>query len=251
MVYSLFHGAFLRPLFKNTTVPTRKSQVFSTAMDNQPAVTVRVAQGEREMFADNKLLGQFNLEGIAPAPRGMPQIEVTFDIDANGLVQVSAKDLGTGKEQSIRIEASGGLTEEEINRMVRDAKAHATEDSRKRKLIDARNHADSLVYTTEKSLKEHGDKVDEMTKKAIKTALDELKGVMNGDNAEVIEAKIQVLMEASMKLGETIYRNSAAQGATNNTSCGTGSCSTGTRHDDVVVDAEYEEVKPDTRAKAA
>ncbi len=243
-------AVFTKLIDKNTTIPTKKSQVFSTAVDNQPAVTVRVAQGEREMFADNKLLGQFNLEGIAPAPRGMPQIEVAFDIDANGLVQVSAKDLGTGKEQSIRIEANGGLSQEEIDRMVRDAESHAAEDSRKRKLIDARNQADSLVYTTEKSLKENGDKVDEATKKAIETALEDLKGVMNRDNAEAIEAKVQALMAVSMKLGEAIYKDSAARGAANNGSCGTGSCSTGTGNDDVV-NAEYEEVKPDSGAKAA
>ncbi|MBF0371684.1 MAG: molecular chaperone DnaK [Magnetococcales bacterium] len=238
---------FTKLIDKNTTIPTKKSQVFSTAVDNQPAVTVRVAQGEREMFADNKLLGQFNLEGIAPAPRGMPQIEVTFDIDANGLVQVSAKDMGTGKEQSISITASGGLTEAEIDKMVRDAEANVDADSRKRRLIDARNQADSLVYTTEKTLKENGDKVDEATKKAIETALEELKGVMNSDSAEAIDAKIQALMEASMKLGEAIYKDSSAA---NNGSCTTGSCSTGSSNDDAV-EAEYEEVKPDSGAKAA
>ena len=240
---------FTKLIEKNTTIPTKKSQVFSTAVDNQPAVTVRVAQGEREMFADNKLLGQFNLEGIAPAPRGMPQIEVTFDIDANGLVQVSAKDVGTGKEQSIRIEASGGLGEDEINRMVRDAESHSEEDARKRKLIDARNQADSLVYTTEKTFKENGDKVDETIKKSIESAITDLKGVMNSDNAEAIEAKIQALMEASMKLGEAVYKDAAAAQApaTHNGSCGTSSCETGTCNGDAV-DAEYEEVKSNSKA---
>ncbi|MBF0179404.1 MAG: molecular chaperone DnaK [Magnetococcales bacterium] len=229
---------FTRLIDKNTTIPTRKSQIFSTAVDNQPAVTVRVAQGERAMFADNKLLGQFNLEGIAPAPRGIPQIEVTFDIDANGLVQVSAKDIGTGKQQSIRIEASGGLTEAEIEKMVREAKTHAEEDAQKRKLIDVRNQADSLIHDTGKSLKEYGDKVDEATKKGIDKAIADLKSVMHGNNAETIETRIQALMAASMKLGEAMYHNG---------SCGTGACSGGSCHDDAV-NAEYEEVKPDSRA---
>ncbi|MBF0295476.1 MAG: molecular chaperone DnaK [Magnetococcales bacterium] len=238
---------FTRLIDKNTTIPTKKSQIFSTAADNQPAVTVRVAQGERAMFADNKLLGQFNLEGIAPAPRGMPQIEVTFDIDANGLVQVSARDLGTGKAQSIRIEASGGLTEAEIDKMVREAKAHADEDARKRRLIDARNQADSLVHATGKSLAEHGDKVDEATRKSIDKALQDLKSVMNGNSAEAIESRIQALMTASMKLGEAVYAGSPAHGAAHHGSCGTGSCSSGSCHDDAV-NAEYEEVKSDSRA---
>ncbi|MBF0439943.1 MAG: molecular chaperone DnaK [Magnetococcales bacterium] len=238
---------FTKLIDKNTTIPTKKSQVFSTAVDNQPAVTIRVAQGERAMFADNKLLGQFNLEGIAPAPRGIPQIEVTFDIDANGLVQVSAKDLGTGKEHSIRIEASGGLTEAEIEKMVREAKTHAEEDARKRKLIDLRNQADSLINSTGKSLKEYGDKVDEVTKKGIDKAIEDLKSVMNGNNAETIETKIQALMEASMKLGEAMYKDSSVRGTAKNGSCGTSSCSGESCHDDAV-NAEYEEVKPYSRA---
>ncbi|MBF0153936.1 MAG: molecular chaperone DnaK [Magnetococcales bacterium] len=242
---------FTKLIEKNTTIPTRRSQVFSTASDNQPAVTVRVAQGEREMFSDNKLLGQFNLEGIAPAPRGMPQIEVTFDIDANGIVQVSAKDLGTGKERSIRIEASGGLTEDEIKKMVRDAEANAASDTRKRRLIDARNQADSLVYTTEKSLRENGDKVHESVRESIEAAVTDLKRSMEGDNTEAILAKIQALTEVSMKLGEAIYKqNTANKGAANNGSCGTGSCSTANCQGDVV-DAEYEEVRPGPGSKAA
>ena len=235
---------------KNTTIPTKKSQVFSTAEDNQSAVTVRVAQGEREMFANNKLLGQFNLEGIAPAPRGLPQIEVTFDIDANGMVQVSAKDLGTGKEQSIRIEASGGLNEAEINQMVQDAEAHADEDARKRKLIDAKNQADSMVYTTEKTLKEHGDKVDAGVKQSIEAAISDLKSVMNGNDADAIGTKIEALTQVSMKLGEAVYKDSTqAQGPAG--SCGTGgSCNTGSSNDDTV-EAEYEEVKSESSSKAA
>ncbi|MBF0587738.1 MAG: molecular chaperone DnaK [Magnetococcales bacterium] len=241
---------FTRLIDKNTTIPTKKSQVFSTAVDNQPAVTVRVAQGEREMFSDNKLLAQFNLEGIPPAQRGMPQIEVTFDIDANGLVQVSAKDLGTGKEQSISIEASGGLSEQEIERMVQDAESHADEDASRRKLIDARNQADSLVYATESSLKEHVEKLDGDVKQSIKTAISELKSVMHGDDAEVIESKTRALTQASMKLGEVIYEDSAAQQAGSpGGSCASGTCGAGTEaSNDHVVEAEYEEVKSDSRA---
>ncbi|MBF0357784.1 MAG: molecular chaperone DnaK [Magnetococcales bacterium] len=243
---------FTKLIDKNTTIPTKKSQVFSTAEDNQPAVTVRVAQGEREIFANNKLLGQFNLEGIAPAPRGLPQIEVTFDIDANGMVQVSAKDLGTGKEQSISIEASGGLNEEEINRMVQDAEAHADEDAKKRKLIDAKNQADSMVYTTEKTLKEHGDKVDAGVKQSIEDAISDLKSVMNGNDADAIATKIEALTQLSMKLGEAVYKDSAqAQGPAAGSSCGTASnCDTGSCNDDTV-EAEYEEIKPDSNSKAA
>ncbi|MGN7612335.1 molecular chaperone DnaK [Magnetococcales bacterium HHB-1] len=239
---------FTKLIDKNTTIPAKKSQVFSTAADNQSAVTIRVAQGERELFASNKLLGQFNLEGIAPAPRGVPQIEVTFDIDANGLVQVSAKDRGTGKEQSIRIEASGGLSEQEIERMVQDAETHADEDSRKRKLIDARNQADSLIYSTEKSLKEHEEKLDGTIKQSIETAIADLKSVVNGENTRAIEAKTEALMEASMKMGEAVYKDAAThQTAAAGGSCASGSCGSGPSNDNVI-DAEYEEVKSGSKA---
>ncbi|MBF0428559.1 MAG: molecular chaperone DnaK [Magnetococcales bacterium] len=247
---------FTKLIQKNTTIPTRKSQVFSTAADNQSAVTIRVAQGEREMFANNKLLGQFNLDGIPPAPRGMPQIEVTFDIDANGMVHVSAKDLGTGKQQSITIQASGGLSEQEVNKMVRDAEAHAEEDARKRKLIDARNQADSLLYTTEKSLKENGEKLDEATRQAIQRACTELQTTMKQENAETIEAKTQALMEISMKMGEMLYKN--APNTPHTSSYGGGcksdksACGTQCSNDDGPIDAEYEVVKDhNSRSKAA
>ena len=246
-------GVFTKLIDKNTTVPSKKSQVFSTAADNQPAVTIRVAQGEREMFGDCKLLGQFDLVGIAPAPRGMPQIEVTFDIDANGLVHVSAKDKGTGKEQSIKIQASGGLSDEEIKRMVRDAEAHADEDRKRRQLIDARNQADSLVYTTEKSLKEHADKLDAGLKGQIEAAVADLKGVMDGENAEAIESKTQALMEISMKLGEAVYKDSGGQPGDGAAAggCATGGCGdeppAQSKETGDVVDAEYEEVPDDKK----
>ncbi|MBF0444753.1 MAG: molecular chaperone DnaK [Magnetococcales bacterium] len=242
---------FTKLIDKNTTIPTKKSQVFSTAEDNQPAVTVRVAQGERELFANNKLLGQFNLEGIAPAPRGLPQIEVTFDIDANGMVQVSAKDLGTGKEQSIRIEASGGLNEAEINQMVQDAQEHADEDAKKRRLIDAKNQADSMVYTTEKTLKEHADKVDAGVKQSIEAAISDLKSVMNGNAADAIEAKVEALTQASMKLGEAIYKDSAQAQGTAGSSCGSSSSCNASSSNDDTVEGEYEEVNSDSNSKAA
>ena len=198
---------------KNTTIPCKKSQIFSTAADNQPAVSIHVLQGEREMAADNKTLGRFELTGIPPAPRGVPQIEVTFDIDANGIVQrVGAKDLGTGKEQSIRITASSGLSKEEIDKMVKDAEMHAAEDKKKRELIEARNHADSLVYTTEKSVKEHGDKVDEETRKSIETALEELKEAIKNDSPEEIKSKTEALATASHKLAEVMYQKAQSEG---------------------------------------
>ena len=245
---------FTKLIEKNSTIPTKKSQVFSTAEDNQPAVTVRVAQGEREMFAGNKLLGQFNLEGIAPAPRGLPQIEVTFDIDANGLVQVSAKDKGTGKEQSISIQASGGLTEEEVRKMVDDAETHAEEDGKKRKLIDTRNQADSLIYTTEKALKENGEKLDAQTKKSIEESIAWLQKVQSNDDVDAIQSAIQALTEASMKMGEAIYGDAAAQAQGQNCgqdSCGSaGSCDSENGHDDTI-NAEYEEIKNDDSSRAA
>jgi molecular chaperone DnaK len=199
-------GVFTRLIDRNTTIPTRKSQVFSTAEDSQNAVTIRVFQGEREMAADNKMLGQFDLVGIPPAPRGVPQIEVTFDIDANGIVNVSAKDKGTGKEQQIRIQASGGLSDADIQKMVKDAEQHAADDKKRRELVEAKNHADSLIHTTEKNLKEHGDKVDAATKSQIESEVAALKTAMEGDDAQAIQQKTQALVQSSMKLGEAMYK---------------------------------------------
>lgn len=237
-------GVFTRLIDRNTTIPTKKSQTFSTAEDNQNAVTIRVSQGEREMAQDNKLLGQFDLVGLPPAPRGVPQIEVTFDIDANGIVQVSAKDKGTGKEQQIRIQASGGLSDADIEKMVKDAEAHAEEDKKRRAAVEAKNHAESLVHSTEKSLKEYGDKVSETDRKAIEDAITALKGAMDVSepNAEDIQAKTQTLMEVSMKLGQAIYEAQQAEE-------GAGASEGG--KDDDVVDADYEEVKDDDAKKSA
>ncbi|MDA0995900.1 MAG: molecular chaperone DnaK [Proteobacteria bacterium] len=232
-------GVATKLIEKNTTIPTKKSQVFSTAENNQPAVSIRVVQGEREMAADNKSLGNFELTGIAPAPRGVPQIEVTFDIDANGIVNVSAKDKGTGKEQKIQIQASGGLTDEEIERMVKDAEANKEADKKKREEIDAKNSADSLVASTEQSLKEHGDKISAEDKKTIETDVQSLKDAIKADNVEDIKTKTQTLMQSSMKMGEAIYK---AQQATQEAgSQGENKSSDGKKED--VVDAEFEEVK--------
>ena len=229
-------GVFTRLIERNTTIPTKKSQVFSTAEDNQGVLELRVSEGEREMAADNKLLGQFDLVGLPPAPRGVPQIEVTFDIDANGIVNVSAKDKGTGKEQQIRIQASGGLSDADIEKMVKDAELHATEDKARREAVEAKNQGEALVHATEKSLAEFGDKVDAGTKSSIESALSDLKEALKGDDAESIKAKTNALMQSSMKLGEAMY---AAKSADNNAGGDTNA-----KKDDVV-DAEFTEVKDD------
>jgi molecular chaperone DnaK len=237
-------GVFTRLIDRNTTIPTKKSQVFSTADDGQTAVTIRVFQGEREMAADNKMLGSFDLIGIPPAPRGIPQIEVTFDIDANGIVNVSAKDKGTGKEQQIRIQASGGLSEGDIDKMVKDAEAHAEEDKKRKAAVEAKNHAEALVHSTEKTLAEHGSKVGEVERRAIETALADLKEALKGSDADAIAAKTNALAQASMKLGEAMYKQSAEAQP------GAGEAGGGaeTKKDDVV-DAEFTEVDDDKKNK--
>ncbi len=242
-------GVFTRLIDRNTTIPTRKSQVFSTAEDNQGAVTIRVFQGEREMAADNKVLGQFDLMGIPPAPRGVPQIEVTFDIDANGIVNVSAKDKATGKEQQVRIQASGGLSDADIQRMVKDAEEHASEDKKKRELVETKNQAEAMALATEKHLKEYGDKVSESDRKAVEAALADLKGVMTGEDTDAIKARIETLSQVSMKLGEAMYKASQEQAAAAGGSAGDpqagGSQAGGSKPNDGVVDADFEEVDPD------
>jgi len=247
-------GVFTRLIDRNTTIPTRKSQVFSTAEDNQTAVTIRVFQGEREMASDNKALGQFDLVGIPPAPRGMPQVEVTFDIDANGIVNVSAKDKATNKEQQIRIQASGGLTDADIDQMVKDAEQHAAEDKHRKEKVEAHNNADSLIHATEKHLGEYGDKIPESDKQAIETAISDLRGVMEGDDVEAIKEKTDALSQASMKLGEAMYQASQAEAAGGDAPGGDGGDS-GTggdgKPDEKVVDAEFEEVDPDKDKKAS
>ncbi|MFC1536600.1 Hsp70 family protein, partial [Pseudomonadota bacterium] len=233
-------GLFNKIIEKNTTIPTKKSQTYTTAADNQTAVTIKVAQGERDIFATNKQLGLFNLEGIAPAPRGMPQIEVTFDIDANGIMHVHAKDKGTGKETSIRIESGSGLSEEEIKQMQADAEANADADKAAKEKIEARNRADQLVYATEKSLKEHGDAVDEGTRKGIEDALEELKKALEGDDVEAIKKAEENLGEKSQKLGEVIYQKmQAEQEAAGGADGAAGDeTSSSTKAGDDVVDAE-------------
>jgi len=236
-------GVSTQLIEKNTTIPTKKSQVFSTAEDNQPAVSIRVMQGEREMAADNKLLGNFELVGIPNSPRGVPQIEVTFDIDANGIVSVSAKDKGTGKEQKIQIQASGGLSEEDINKMVKEAEANKEADKKKREAVDARNQADTMLHTTEKSLKEHGSKISDAEKKAIETASANLRNALKGTDSEEIKKKTQELVQASMKLGEAVYKSQQSANAQN--AKDTNKKTQSENKNDNVVDADFEEVKED------
>jgi molecular chaperone DnaK len=235
-------GVFTRLIDRNTTIPTKKSQVFSTAEDGQTAVTIRVFQGEREMAADNKMLGQFDLVGIPPAPRGVPQVEVTFDIDANGIVNVSAKDKGTGKEQQIRIQASGGLSEADIQKMVKDAEAHAEDDKKRKVQVEAKNRAEALVHDTEKSLAEHGSKIGDADRRAIENAMADLKEALKGEDAEAITAKANTLAQASMKLGEAMYKQAADQQPDG------GSPGAEDKKDDVV-DAEFTEVDDDKKNK--
>jgi len=235
-------GVSTKLIEKNTTIPTKKSQVFSTAEDNQPAVSIRVMQGEREMASDNKLLGNFELVGIPNAPRGVPQIEVTFDIDANGIVSVSAKDKGTGKEQKIQIQASGGLSEDEINKMVKDAEANKESDKKKRESVDVRNQADTIIHTTEKSLKEHGNKISEAEKKAIETEISHLRNALKGTDTEEVKKKTQSLIQVSMKLGEAVYK-SQQKGAEKKGAQSTKDPDDKSKEKDNVVDADFEEVK--------
>jgi len=241
-------GVSTKLIEKNTTIPTKKSQVFSTAEDNQPAVSIRVLQGEREMATDNKLLGNFELVGIAPAARGVPQIEVTFDIDANGIVNVSAKDKGTGKEQKIQIQASGGLSDDEIEKMVKEAEANKEADKKKRESIDVRNQADTLIHSTEKNLKEHGSKISDADKKAIEDGSSTLKEALKGEDIEDIKKKTETLVQASMKLGEAIYKSQQSSKPDSGKDDGKDEKE---KKDDNVVDADFEEVKDDNKEKSA
>ncbi|MEM9471111.1 MAG: molecular chaperone DnaK [Pseudomonadota bacterium] len=240
-------GVFTRLIDRNTTIPTKKSQVFSTADDNQTAVTIRVFQGEREMAQHNKMLGNFDLMGIPTAPRGVPQIEVTFDIDANGIVNVSAKDKATGKEQQIRIQASGGLSDEEVETMVKDAESHAEEDKKNKEMVEAKNHGEALIHSTEKSLSEHGDKISEADRSAVTAAIDDLKSALEGDSAEEIQTKTNTLSQAAMKLGEAMYQAQAEAAAEADSESGEG----GDAPEEDIVDADFEEVRDDEDDKKA
>ncbi|HLL60008.1 MAG TPA: Hsp70 family protein, partial [Allosphingosinicella sp.] len=239
-------GVFTRLIDRNTTIATKKSQTYSTAEDNQNAVTIRVFQGEREMAADNKMLGQFDLVGIPPAPRGVPQIEVTFDIDANGIVNVSARDKGTGKEQQIRIQASGGLSDADIDKMVRDAEQFAEEDKKRRAAAEAKNNAESLIHTTERQLEEHGEKVDAALKSEIQAAVDEAKSAVEGGDTDAITQKAQALAQVAMKLGQAIYEKEQAANASPgaDTDAAQGSEAGGGEE---VVDAEFSEVDDEAK----
>ncbi|HEX6219315.1 MAG TPA: Hsp70 family protein, partial [Sphingomicrobium sp.] len=240
-------GVFTRMIDRNTTIPTKKGQTFSTADDNQNAVTIRVFQGEREMAGDNKLLGQFDLVGIPPAPRGVPQIEVTFDIDANGIVHVTAKDKGTGKEQQIRIQASGGLNDADIEKMVKEAEQFAEEDKSRREAAETKNQAESLIHSTEQQLKEHGDKVDESLKGEIETAVAEARTAVDGGDAEAMKAKTEALAQAAMKLGQAIYEKTQAAGGAEAAGQSADAAEAGPAEDEVV-DAEFSEVDEDKKA---
>ena len=250
-------AVFTRLIERNTTIPTRKSQIFSTASDNQTAVSINVLQGEREMASQNRTLGRFDLVGIPPAPRGVPQVEVTFDIDANGIVHVSAKDLGTGKEQKIRIESSSGLSDEEIKRMVKEAESHAQEDKQEREKAEARNEADNLIYTTEKSLRDYGDKITEDDRKTIETAVADLRKAMESDKVEEMKPKIETLKQAAYKLAEEVYKSTASQeggadgGAqeAGSASEAAGSGSDGQESGETVEDADYEVVDDEDSKK--
>jgi len=244
-------GVFTRLIDRNTTIPTKKSQVFSTAEDSQNAVTIRVFQGEREMAADNKMLGQFDLVGIPPAPRGVPQIEVTFDIDANGIVNVQAKDKGTGKEQQIRIQASGGLSEADIQKMVKEAESHAEDDKKRKAEVEAKNHAEALIHATEKAVAEHGAKVGEPERRAIENAIADLKEALKSDDATAITSKTNTLAQASMKLGEAMYKQAQEGAAGPGGTCGAAPGPDGgteAKKEDVV-DAEFTEVDDDKKNK--